>query len=140
MGYDDRMREIRDRRENATKKEREARDEKDLDQIAELLGDAANGFVRVPDAAPELVGHVVFRRPTKQEIARYRAIVRRDSSERGAVEAKAKAGQELAAQCRVWPEPDQYEQLLEAHPMVADAIAVELFRLAEGGAREEAKS
>ena len=125
---------------------REARDTAELDAVFATIdkhdGTWDDNVLQVKDAPPELAGHVVLRRPSKAELARYRSIVMRANvanPERGALEARAKASGELAQNCVVYPDFDGFQKLTEFAPGVVDNAFVIVMRLAEGGARDDAK-
>lgn len=125
---------------------REARDTAELDAVFAALdehgGTWDDNVLQVKDAPAEFAGHVVVRRPTKPETSRYRALIHRAnvvSPDRGALEARTKAPGELAQSCVVYPDPDRYQQLVGFASAVPDSVFAIAMRLAEGGAREDAK-
>ena len=106
-------------------------------EICELLGPSYKiDFIVIEckDAAPELPQFVVYNRPTGPQTDRFKAQLWKDSKEKGAVEAKSRAGAELARQCLKWPSPELYEQLLDANRMFADKAAGFLIEEVQAGA------
>ncbi len=120
---------------------RKARDEKEFaEQVFPLLiADETLVHVEIPDSPAHLPGHYVGRRGTEAQVQRYKHILFRDISQRGAVEAKARAGDEFAEQCLVHPSADKYELLVAGNPLAATAIAARLLAAAQGGAEAEGK-
>ncbi len=96
--------------------------------------------IECKDAPAEFPQWVVIRRPNAGEHARVMHVMFEDSRKNGAVEAKAKAGLQLGAQCRVYPEADEYARLVKAFPGVAAEVGKKAFQLAEAGADADAKS
>lgn len=96
--------------------------------------------IECKDAPADYPQWVVIRRPNAGEHARVMHIMFEDSRKNGAVEAKAKAGLQLGAQCRVYPAKEEYERLVAAFPGVAAEVGKKAFQLAEAGADADAKS
>lgn len=101
----------------------------------ELTDDNIIHFEDVEEGA----AHVVVTTPTSGQYSKFRHTLHKDSRDRGVVEAKAKAGAELAAQCIVYPDREAYAKLCESYPAVSDAVAKKCIHLAEAGAAELGK-
>jgi len=118
---------------------RSARAEAELETQTDLLENPDNGFCIFDNVPEDLPCVVIVRRPNRDEIDRYRAIIWRNKDERGATEAKAKAAPQLARGCVLYPEKGKYDQLVDKVSMVPDAVARECIKLAEGGMRDLSK-
>lgn len=142
MGYDEKIAELQKKLDEA-KLAREARDEKELDElIAKSLHPALDDtlvLVRVQDAPPHLPGHIVGTRPSGPQNDRFKQLMWKDSSQRGVVEAKSRAGEQLAAQCLVYPTKERYAELCAAFVMVPEKFAKALIEGAEAGAEATGK-
>ncbi len=140
MTYEERLAEIQAKRD-AAKAARVKRDDAEmLGVVGELLLMNEEYYVvRVPDAAAELCGHVVMRPPTSGEFSMFRHTMFRDAKQAGITEARAKAGLQLAAQCRVYPDPEKYAALVDKYPAVADECGKAAYKAAEAGAEAEVK-
>ena len=95
--------------------------------------------VEIKAASADYSQWVVIRLPTKGEYAKLRFTMW-DDKKAGAIEAKAKAGRQLAECCRVWPSVEEYEKLVERYPDVAEQCGEAAFKLARAGADADAKS
>ncbi len=139
MSYEEKKAEIEKRRAERAA-ERLARDTKELEgEVGDMLLSDEMVLVRFPEADVSLPGHYVGRRPRAPEIARFKSIMWRDNAQRGAIEAKANAGADLARQCRVYPSAERYDALVDAHAMVPDRVAQALIEAAQAGAEAEGK-
>lgn len=118
-----------------------AKRERDLEEeIATdpLLDEPSNRRMKIETEA-EFPGWVVFRLPTSGQASRFRHMMWKDSSERGAIEGKAKAGSELALQCLVHPDRETYGKLIAAYATLPDSIAKEIMRASDAEAAAEEK-
>lgn len=91
------------------------------------------------DTAPEFPGCVIYRLPSPGEASRFRQIMWKESKERGVVEAKAKAGGELARACVVYPSREKYEELVATYTTLPDAVAKAIMQASDAEAEEEGK-
>ena len=140
MAYADWQAKIQAKRDGEAKA-REKRDEDEMDQHVGpiMLGRSDVDYLHVPLAAAHLPGHIVLRLPKPAEIKMVRFHMWRDAKEAGAVEAKAKAGIQLAAQCLVYPSPEKYTELTETYASVGDEAGKKAFLMAGAGADADAK-
>jgi hypothetical protein len=121
----------------AAREQREKRDLAELAALEEMLvAHPEYAVVHVPNAAPDLPGHIVIRPPSAPEVAKFRTTIWNDKAD---VETKSKAGILLAKACKVYPSEERFLALVAAHPMAADAASIEVKKLAEGGARDQSK-
>jgi len=123
------------------KAKREERDVAELQKLLDdgILADETAVLVRFPDAPPDLPGHYVGRCPSQAVAQKFRHTMWQDSSKAGIVEAKSKAGAQMASQCRMYPDETRYAALVAAFPMVPDRISQALIKAAEAGADQEGK-
>lgn len=136
MSYDDTQARIAEGRSQAAAA-RAARDESEIAELADMLIEHEEyREVRVPQARPDLPGHVILRPPTKVEASKFRTIL---WSEKSTAEMKSKAGLDMAASCVVYPSRERYQALIEAFPMVADQCSLAVKEAAEGGSQREVK-
>lgn len=138
MGYEEKRAAIQAKLD-AAKAERLARDEKELDQLEEYFVDPAYVVVRLDEAAPGFAGHLVGTRPKGPAYERFKQILWRDSAQRGVIEAKSRAGAELARACLVYPSPEEYAKLVAEYSFVPDKFAEALIDAARAGAEAEGK-
>lgn len=127
---------------DAFSRQRDARKEKDELELFEKLGPAFKLeyiVVECRDAAPELPQFVVFHRPSGPQTDRFKTQMWKDSKERGVVEAKARAGADLAVQCLAWPSIEEYTKLIDANRMLPDKVAGILVEEAQAGAEAAGK-
>jgi hypothetical protein len=124
----------------ARAKRNEAEEEKLLDEHGVSLLDGSLVMLPLPETAPDLPGHYVGCRPLGPAMDRFRSIMWRDSGQRGATEAKARAGRELARFCLKYPSPSDFERLCDGEWAGAvDQIASALVRAAQAGLEAEGK-
>lgn len=144
MAYADKLKKILDEKKLRHQTERDARDEKELDDVAALISEDGNGFLRT-NAAPDLPGHVVFRTPSRREFAAFHHAQFVNPSEKGAQDRRSKAGPNLGNNCVVYPDVKTPEgkalldKLYEAIPGLEDQIAAAVIALAQGRVEEEGK-
>lgn len=138
MGYAEKRAEIQ-KKLDVAKTAREARDEKELEVIEQYLVDDGYVVVRLPDAAPNFVGHVVCHRPKGPAYERFKQTMWKDSAQRGVTEAKSRAGAELANLCLVYPAQPDYQALIAEYAFVPDKIAEAMINAAQAGADAEGK-
>lgn len=98
-----------------------------IDLVEMLTSNLDYERVLVPEAPPDLPGSIVVRPPTKGEHSRFRSAIWGEDRE-----AKAKAGAELARDCRVWPSEERYNELLKRCPGAADRASAACQLLARG--------
>lgn len=136
--YEDRLAELATRRESAAKK-RAATHEKEFEDAVFplLLGDENLIHVPVPDC--ELAGHIVARPATRVEMSRLKSVFAKDKDKPGATEERAKVSEQLAKSCIVYPPADRYEAIVEAHPLVPEAVSDAIIARAKAAAAAEGK-
>jgi hypothetical protein len=79
----------------------------------------------------------VVKTPKKSSMERFRSMMWRAGDKHS--DAKATAGEKLVADCLVYPPPDRWADLTQAHNGVLDVVAAECHRLAEAKAEVEGK-
>lgn len=138
QGYAERLAVLRKTKASTTS-ERDARDLRELDdpRVQELLADETNVVVRFKDAPPDMPGHYIGCRPSGPAIAFFKQTMWKDSAQKGVIEAKARAGEHLASQCRLYPSAEDYARLVAEFPLAPDRISKALIEAAEGGAEAE---
>ena len=120
---------------DAERKARKDRSDKEFEEIADLLiSNPSHSLVEVEEAPVDLPGFVVLRIPKKAEFNKFRSTLWGSD-----LEAKSKAGIDLASVCVVYPSRDRYMALVEALPGVADRCGNVARSMAEGEVRDEAK-
>lgn len=109
----------------------------DLDAIEALELERGDSNVAVEEVlyTPGLPVLCAARCPTETEIKRYQQSLRkgRDGEEPDPI----KAGQEVGAACRIYPDDETWSKLLKARPGVLMALGLAALRLA-GAVRREA--
>lgn len=123
------------------RRQREAKHAVELEEkVLPLLDEDGDRFLfSQKPLDSDLCGFVVLKPATEAQIARYRHVLWKSASDKGATEAKAKAGPELARHCVVYPAAEVLAQLVERHPMILDKIAVAIIHKAEAAEVEEGK-
>lgn len=109
----------------------------DLDAIEALeleRGESNVATAEVP-YTPGLPVLVAARCPTEAEIKRYQARLRKGTD--GEDPDPVKAGQEVGAACRIYPDDETFARVLKARPGVLVALGVAALRLA-GAVRRDA--
>ena len=132
--------EVREARASKTAAATAAKRSRDLLEEIEtdaLLDEPANRRMKI-DTAADFPGWIVFRLPKPAEASRFRHIMFRDAGT-GVVEAKAKAGGELALSCVVHPERASYLALVASYPTLPDAIAKAVLSASDAEAEAEEK-
>lgn len=111
-----------------------------IDAIETQLGDGNVAVVRLP-YAPGLPAAAAVRCPKPAELKRFRDRVspQKDSRNREVQPDTAKAAEELAAVCLVYPEREAYEQLCAARPGLAAQLGGAAVKLAVGAEEAEGK-
>lgn len=120
---------------------RKKRDDDEFDALVEAgtLPDRRLISVLLPGLPPDMPGRYIGRIPSQAVAQKFRHTMWGDSAKSGMVEAKSKAGAQMASQQRVYPTAEQYSDICDAYPMVVDRIAQALVTAAEAGAEQEGK-
>lgn len=106
-----------------------------LDELEEKHGDTLSKI----ELAKHVVGFptfLVFRLPSSGEVKRYHDQIKDRGKRKGDY---VKAGQLLSDSCRLYPEKELYEQVVEHFGMVRDNSAVRLIKASQGKEEEEGK-
>jgi hypothetical protein len=120
---------------------RKARDDEQasLPEVQDLICDPDNVVIHCSEASAELPGFVICHRPGPAQVARFKQLMWKDSKDKGVIEAKAKAGEDLVRQCLKWPPAEQYAAMTNKYGMLPDRVAKFLYEASEAAADEAGK-
>jgi hypothetical protein len=134
------QRELADARAERAKARKVAHDEEYVEHVHPLLlADDAHLHVKVPGARDGLAGHVVLRPLTLQEFRRVKHVFTKSKDKPGVIEEQSKITEQLARAALVYPTKARFDELLEAHPGVAESCSDKLLARARADQESQEK-
>lgn len=120
---------------------RKARDDKEAEapEVEALLLDGENIVIHCSESSVDMPGLVICRKPSPEQVARFKQLMWKDSKDRGVVEAKSKAGEQMARHCLLYPPPERYAALVAKYGMIPEKVSKSLIEAAEAAADEVGK-
>lgn len=109
------------------------------DRLEEELGDGQVIAIEISEERwkPGVVTMALFKLPNATQAKVYKTTITPNKD--GSPGDLVKASDVLAAQCRIYPEPDAWKKLLDAFPFVGTNGAVACVKAAEGKQADEGK-
>lgn len=131
----------RDERKAAQAKKRKAQRDQDLVALDDLEIEHGDGFVKPVELDEDmyldgLPTMVIVRVPSRPEGKRYRDQVK---SSKADIKKILEAQEMLGASCRVYPDKETYERMLDKVEVLASRVNAVAVKLAQGGEAEEGK-
>lgn len=137
------------RRAPALKVDEAARRERDVNELdavyeklEEIDGSFEDNVIRVPDAPPEMVGHLVLKRPEPSATAQFKSRLLAGTkldADRGASARRVDANKVYVLNCLAYPTPAQFDELVTFAPGLPESAVKLVHRLAEAGAQDDSK-
>lgn len=131
---------LAEKRSASAKSRKAAHDAEFVEHVYPLLeANEDHEHVEISGAGAGLPGHVVLRPLTLQEFRRVKHVFTKSKDKPGVIEEQSKITEQLARAALVYPTKARFDELLEAHPGVAESCSDKLLARARADQESQEK-